>query len=242
MSAEVWVALIVGGLGFVVGVCGLVVARSARDKAAEANRMADRSNTIARESNDIAKEALQVAKEHGDEQLALHRQELEVTLAGERRKHAAELAKEADRAKAEERREQARLAQEERQRDLNRARFDVTLGPRDSRGRLKIQIVNRGPSTAREVAATLTFGEQVIQLGSTSGLVENGQLPTRAELGAIAGTYDTGPDNNEVVRPAISGDLTLTYTDGNGPQTLHKRLNIGPGSRFDRRDITITDE
>jgi hypothetical protein len=49
----------------------------------------------------------------------------------------------------------------------------------------------------------------------------------RAELGKIAGVFKTGPDRMPVVHPALSGELTLSYGDANGPQTVRKRLNIG---------------
>jgi hypothetical protein len=248
MSAETWISLIVGGLGFVVGVYGLIIARNARQEAQLANDIASDSNfkaaeanTISRESNAIAEQALQVSKDHGGEQLALYRQELELTMERESRQLMADLAKEAERTKAEAERDRLRVLREEHNRDLNRARFDVTPDQRNSRGRLRIRIVNRGPSAARDIVATLAIGGRTLQLGSTSALVQNGQMPVFAELSAIAGTYDTGPDNTEVVHPAISGDFTLTYTDGNGPQTLYKLLNIGPGSRFDQRKFTIAD-
>lgn len=150
-------------------------------------------------------------------------------------------AEEAERAKVEARREQVRLAQEDRQRDLNRARFTVEASKRTSGGQLRIQIINRGPHLAREVVAALVIGGRVFRLGSTSALVENGQMPVFAELGSIAGRYTTGPDNTEVVHPSVKGDLTISFVDGNGPQTLRKRLNIGSGSRFEQRQIAIAD-
>jgi len=189
-----------------------VEARKARSEARTANEIAREANSISHDSNTIAERAIHIA-------------ERDLQLVETQVSHL----------------ELDRREQEEARQNAAPAEISISVGQRDSNGRVKFKIINQGPHVSRDLAATLSMSGHLVDLGSASLIFPMQTYPTHVDLGHIAGTYDTGPDNTEVIHPAISGDLTLTDTDGNGPQTIRKQLHIGAGSRFDRRQFTLTD-
>lgn len=120
---------------------------------------------------------------------------------------------------------------------------DILVSParRTSGGEFRLRVENRGPHHADRIALSLHADGNILNVVPPTSLPP-GKV---TELTGKRGSFFAGAVTNEDDDLSRDGeqtvDLRVTFTDGNGPRLVRKRLTIGPGSRFVNRRWEIED-
>jgi hypothetical protein len=199
-----------------VGLISLIVAVKANRRADEANELAQGANNIATEANGLSRDANQIAERALKSSDQIGRDQIAL--------HQRELEV---------------IHQAERRK--RSADIQVTPTTITSAGKFNLRLENRGPHHADRVTVSLHDGGQSMTVGGARSIAPGTSTQIEGHRGTLlAGSIDTEVDDLSRPEGQIL-ELRVTFTDGNGPQSVHKRLTISPGSRFSSRDWSIDD-
>ena len=86
---------------------------------------------------------------------------------------------------------------------------------------------------------TLALAGEELIFGKARRLEPGGSYGFARDIGRIVGNLEQGPDSEYIRHPRMSGELVLTYSDGNGEQTLRWRLTLPKGIHLADRGVTV---